>query len=68
MCIESCIFRLKDKIIYVKQLNRFCIVITEDGFNPVLQCAELNAFLTIVNEQGISIKSKDLVQRCLEHS
>lgn len=68
MCIESCIFRLKDKIIYVKQLNRFCIVITEDGFNPVLQCTELNAFLTIVNEEGISIKSKDLVQRCLEHS
>lgn len=64
MCIESCIFRLKDKIIYIKQLSRFCIVITEDGFNPVVKYTELNAFLTIVNEQEISIKSKDLVQRC----
>lgn len=64
MCIESCIFRLKDKIIYIKQLSRFCIVITKDGFNPVVKYTELNAFLTIVNEQEISIKSKDLVQRC----
>lgn len=64
MCIESCIFRLKDKIIYIKQLSRFCVVITEDGFNPIVKCTELNAFLTIVNEQGISIKSKNLVEGC----